>query len=318
MNFSVSFPKYFRVLLFFSIIVMTLVSVYFGFLLKWTAFSRVLGTMIGTFFPIIVLLEILAFLSERFWLHMRFSRATVVSTCLWTLLVLIPFGIGLTEELAGRIRWQGQTSIAIVNMLPDDFGELCGNSLMIVSVWLVPIGLLSGIVGVLKRLKKPHIQGGLILWMASALVVLGWNFLLAFKVRTKNSNVLEYYFNPFGLHGKVLRIQELGGMLSFVGIIAFWCMVFLLLVYVVKHFGYRESGRAWLLMLLLATALILLPPTPPMLFKEIWHHAWIRSIIPLLLAQRIWIGSLFMVGGVLTLGGLFWKLKGEKTRSMVS
>ena len=283
-----------------------------GMAMKWVAFSRVLGMFIGMIFPPVAVLELFAFLTEKYAPQRTVSKSTVVSSIVWSVIILALAFFGIVQQ--GQ--WQfafGQTSDTLYRLFPDNFRDLMWGSLMIVSLWLIPLLVLSGIIAALKRRREDDIRWGIILWQIVFLSVIVWGFVLQKMAGSRLVSVAAGYFSPLEMHfGSSLSVEVIP-VLNFTLVLLFWCLVFIILRYCVKYFGAKNSSIGLVIAVAAATMVIVLPSLPQLPLKRgvdfVNFSGWYTYRVPHLIPLRMWAASLIFLGVTVVLTALTWALR---------
>ncbi len=306
MKLSIKYPGFFRYLALTGLCVSVAMLVTLGIAMKWIAFSRVFGTYAGMVFPPLALLELLALVSERIVPNRIVPRSTVVVGAVWSLIILALAFMANLNQLDWRYNVYGQTSDVLYQLFPDKFGDLIGGSVAIVCLWLLPIGILSGLVAALKRWREPDIRQALILWQISVLVVLAW--LVGVQASLKaNFNLLDRYFDPVNSHIWVGEVPDV--IASFTFVLLYWCLLFFTFRYAVKYLGFRHTAWGFFVSLVIAAGSIFIPRIVPVAQRFLvfaGEGGWYHFKAPYLYALRVWVGSLILMGGTLLGAGLLW------------
>ena len=287
-----------------------------GMSIRWVGFSRILGTYLGAFFPPIALLEVSALAAERYWPEKMVPRSILLGSLLWTLLLLLPV-VSLLSDFPPPYYRGVQTSLYLWRVFPDSFSDLIGGSAIILTVWILPVAILSGGLQLLKRRREDDVRWGLILTQLAFLSVVVWAFILQKSVHSKLVNVAGGYFSPFemGFAGSlsidVIPILNVGLVLLF------WCLLFVVLRYCVRYFGVNNSLIALLVAVAAATVVIFLPYIPPVPLKRgvdfVQYSGWYRYRVPHLIPLRIWAASLLFVGMTVVVAGIGSLLRRERS-----
>ncbi len=310
---TLMFTRYLRYLELTALCVGIALAIFTGVSMKWVGFSRVFGMYVGMFFPPLALLELCALGSEKYASDRTVTRSTIVATIVWSLIVVVFAFIMMSRVVEWRLRFDS-TSDTLSRLFPDNFKDLLGMSSMVVCLWLVPLLILNGFLGVLKRRGEQGIRDALILWQASLLVVVGWCALFQMSLKSKIVNVAGSYFTPLDIH--IWGRTDANVIVSLTLVLVYWSVLFFAIRYAVKHFDTTSTLGGLVVSVLLASGLIFIPHIPNI--SQRWisfvgEGGWYDLKTPGLLPPRIWVASLMLLGGILCFAGLIWLLRRNKS-----